>query len=88
MKHLVPVKTIEKPYSLHASITSWSRIDPPGWIIVLIPESLTVSILSLNGKKASESKIDPSILFFDFVIAMSTESVSYTHLTLPTKRIV
>lgn len=30
LKHRVPVKTIEMPNSLQASITSWSRLDPPG----------------------------------------------------------
>ena len=34
-------------------------MDPPGWIMVLIPESLTVSMLSLNGKKASEARTPP-----------------------------
>ena len=43
-----------KPCLSAASIDSWSRTDPPGWIIALIPLAAISSILSANGKKASE----------------------------------
>ena len=66
MKHLVPVKIIAISYSLQASITSLSRIDPPGCNTVLIPESFIASILSRNGKKASEAKTPPSTPFRSF----------------------
>ena len=38
-----------------ASITSWSRIDPPGCIIDLTPSFTNSSKPSANGKKASEA---------------------------------
>ena len=43
------------------SITSLSLIDPPGCIIVLILYLLAKSILSENGKKASEASIEFSV---------------------------
>ena len=33
------MKTIVKPYLSAASIDSWSRTDPPGWMMALIPAS-------------------------------------------------
>ncbi len=41
------------PRSLAASITSWSRIEPPGWATQVAPASTTTSRPSRKGKKAS-----------------------------------
>jgi hypothetical protein len=54
------VNTIAIPYSLHASITSWSLIEPPGCITAFIPSFAAVSMLSLNGKNASDARTLPS----------------------------
>ena len=45
-----------------AFITSWSRIDPPGWTIILTPAAINDFIPSANGKKASEAAIEFLIL--------------------------
>ena len=45
--------------------------------MVLIPDLAILSMLSLNGKKASESKIAPSLLSA-FDKAISTESTRLT----------
>ena len=37
------------------SIDSWSRTEPPGWMMALIPALAISSTLSANGKKASEA---------------------------------
>ena len=42
-----------KPYLSAASMDSWSRTDPPGWMMALIPALAISSTLSANGKKAS-----------------------------------
>ena len=49
------------PYSLHLSIESWSFIEPPGWIIAVIPALWASSIQSLNGKKASDANTAPFV---------------------------
>jgi hypothetical protein len=46
------LNTMATPRSLAASMTSWSRIEPPGWITQR-PASTTTSRPSRNGKKAS-----------------------------------
>ena len=61
MKCLMPVKTMAMSCSSAASITSLSRMEPPGWMIALIPLSAAVSIESLKGKKASEAITQPAI---------------------------
>ena len=43
------------PRSLAASMTSWSRMEPPGWATQVAPASTTTSSPSRNGKKASEA---------------------------------
>ena len=55
MKLLIPVNTIGIPCSLQASIDSWSRTDPPGCIIAVIPTVAALSTQSLNGKNADIS---------------------------------
>lgn len=47
------MKIIVKPCLSAASIDSWSRTDPPGWMIALISALAISSTLSANGKKAS-----------------------------------
>ena len=39
-------------------MTSWSLIDPPGWIIILTPAFTKASTPSVNGKKASDAAIE------------------------------
>ena len=45
---------ISIPYLSHVSITLSSRIDPPGCAMYFTPLLCARSILSPNGKKASE----------------------------------
>ena len=49
------VKTIAAPAPSTASTTSWSRIDPPGWMIAVTPASSASCGPSANGKNASEA---------------------------------
>ena len=44
-------KTIAMPCSLQASMDSWSRTEPPGWMMAVTPWAARVSTLSRNGKK-------------------------------------
>ena len=87
LKHLCPVKTMAIPCSLHASITSSSRTEPPGCRTAFIPLFDILSILSLNGKNASEHRIEPCMFSQDFFIAMSNESTLLT-CPAPTPRVV
>ena len=45
-----------KPSLSAASMTSLSRMEPPGWITAVIPPEAPTSIPSENGKKASEAR--------------------------------
>src|SRR3990170_6517113 len=74
LKCLTPVNTIAILYSSIALITSSSFIEPPGWIIAVIPTLAASSIASLNGKKASEAMTHPLILLRDLDTASFTES--------------
>ena len=56
----MPVKTIAIPASSAAAMVSSSRIEPPGWIIHLIPAFAALSIPSRNGKNASDAITAPS----------------------------
>ena len=47
------MKTMAMPYLLAMSMDSWSRTDPPGCTIALMPCLPAYSTQSLNGKKAS-----------------------------------
>ena len=47
------------PYSFAASITSWSRTEPPGWITAVAPASAAASRPSRNGKNASLAHAPP-----------------------------
>ncbi len=47
--------------SLAASITSSSRFEPPGSITAVMPDFFAWSILSLNGKNASEAITAPAV---------------------------
>ena len=44
-----------------ASITSSSRIEPPGWITAVAPASIATSRPSANGKNASEATTEPLV---------------------------
>lgn len=55
-------------------MASWSRTDPPGWIIALIPALAISSTLSANGKKASDAKTAPSSRSEACSIAILTEA--------------
>ncbi len=48
----MPVKIIVKPCLSAASIDSWSRTDPPGWMIALIPPLADFFHVICKGKKA------------------------------------
>ena len=58
----MPVKIIFTLALFAASITSLSRIDPPGWIIVLTPDLTKFLIPSAKGKNPS----DAATAFFNF----------------------
>ncbi|WP_198015095.1 hypothetical protein [Ehrlichia japonica] len=40
-----------------SSITSWSRSDPPGWIITLMFTDALSNMPSVKGKNASDAKL-------------------------------
>ena len=48
--------------SLAAVITSSSRMEPPGWAMAVMPPVAAISMLSANGKKASEANTLPCAL--------------------------
>src|SRR5207248_1410748 len=48
------VNTIVAPAASTAATTSWSRTEPPGWMIALIPASSAACGPSGNGKNASD----------------------------------
>ena len=54
-----PVKTIARPCSSAAAITSSSCTDPPGWTTAVAPAAATASRPSRNGKNASDAATDP-----------------------------
>jgi hypothetical protein len=54
----MPVKTMARPASSAAAITSASRIEPPGWITAVRPLA-AASRPSAKGKKASEATTLP-----------------------------
>ena len=70
----MPVKNIFILALFAALMTSWSLIDPPGWIIVLTPALIRAFIPSAKGKKASDAAIEFLIFedwnFFAFWTAM------------------
>ncbi len=55
----MPVKTMARPASSAAAITSSSRIEPPGWITAVAPASAITCSPSANGKKASDAATEP-----------------------------
>ena len=57
----MPVKTMARPASSAALITSSSRIEPPGWMTAVAPASAAASRPSANGKKASEATTEPLV---------------------------
>ncbi len=57
----MPVNAMAIPYLLHLSITTSSLIDPPGSAIYITPLLCALSMLSSNGKKASEPSETPVI---------------------------
>ena len=60
-QRLMPVKAITIPYLLQVSITRSSLTDPPGSAIYFTPLLCARSMLSLNGKKASDPSVTPVI---------------------------
>ncbi len=62
------------PASSHAFITYSSRIEPPGWIILVIPALLASSIASSFGKNASLAQVAPFERPLDFIMAITIES--------------
>ena len=57
----MPVNAMTMPYLSQHSITRSSRIEPPGSAIYFTPLRFALSMLSLNGKNASEPSDTPSI---------------------------
>ena len=55
----MPVKTMARPRSSAAAITSSSRIEPPGWMTAVTPASAAAIRPSAKGKKASEATTEP-----------------------------
>src|SRR4030065_632988 len=55
----MPVNPMAMPCSLAASMTSLSRIEPPGWMTAVTPTSAAWSRPSRNGKNASEAMTLP-----------------------------
>src|ERR671916_378150 len=56
----MPVKTIARPCSLAAAMTSSSRTEPPGWMTAVTPWRAASSRPSREGKKASEASTEPA----------------------------
>ena len=63
MKCLILVNAIAILYLFALLITSISLTDPPGWIIAFTPNLPKTSILSGNGKNASEATKAPFKIF-------------------------
>src|SRR5881296_3167753 len=57
----MPVKTIARPCSSAAAMTSSSRREPPGWITAVAPARATTSSPSRNGKNASDAHTVPAV---------------------------
>ena len=57
----MPVKTMARPASSAAAITSSSRIDPPGWMTAVAPASTAAIRPSAKGKKASDATAEPMV---------------------------
>ena len=57
----MPVKTMARPASSAAAMTSSSRTEPPGWITAVAPASTAASRPSAKGKKASEATAEPIV---------------------------
>ncbi len=55
-----PVKNMATPAAPTRSIDSWSRTDPPGWTMALMPAFTRISGPSLNGKYASDAATEPA----------------------------
>ena len=55
----MPVKTMARPRSSAAAITSSSRIEPPGWMTAVAPASAAAIKPSAKGKNASEATTEP-----------------------------
>ena len=53
------VKTIARPASSAAAMTSSSRIEPPGWMIAVAPASAAARSPSAKGKNASDATTEP-----------------------------
>ena len=57
----MPVKAMARPALSAASITSSSRIEPPGWMTDVAPASAIVCKPSAKGKKASDAAAEPMV---------------------------
>ena len=57
----IPVNAITISYLSQHSITASSRTEPPGWAIYFTPLLWALSILSENGKNASEPRVTSCI---------------------------
>ena len=55
----MPVKTMATPASSAAAMTSWSRIEPPGWMTAVAPAAIIDSRPSAKGRKASDATAEP-----------------------------
>ena len=57
----MPVKTMARPRSSAAAMTSSSRRLPPGWMIAVTPAPAAARRPSAKGKKASEATTEPLV---------------------------
>lgn len=69
------------PYSLQASTTESSFVDPPGLAIYFTPDCLALSMLSRKGKKASELRATLS----SCLIQSSRSAYNFNHFSLIVK---
>ncbi len=69
-----PVKSMARPSSSQAAITSSSLREPPGWTTATTPALAAAWIPSGNGKKASDPMTAPRLRSPAFSLASRTES--------------
>ena len=66
------------PYLFAASIDSASRMEPPGWMMAVIPALCATSTQSGNGKNASDANTLPLIFSPPCLIAFSNAHIRLT----------
>ena len=72
---------VRSEYRAHLGAAKQNRVAPQDWY-------QKWSYLYMRAKSYELSEVDGELAVQDFLDALSHRTVSYTHLTLPTKRIV